>query len=268
MLRSRLVRDTVRVDGRGFRWRGTEVSRLEALSDAVFGFAITLLVVSLEPPRTFDQLLLAVRGFFTFAACFALLFMVWLNQYRWFRRYGLEDGVTVWLNAVLLFVIVFFVYPLKFVFGLVVANFMGAEVNVTRTAGGATVRVFTEAGQPQTMMLIFGGGYVAVFLLFALMYGHAWRRRDALRLDEVERWETRDNIRETLLHAGIGVLSAVVSLRFGAWMSGLVYMLIAPVMTVHGFISGAGRRRLDARLAQQHSASADTPPRDRETAPM
>ena len=29
-----------------FRRRGTEVTRLEALSDAVFGFAITLLVVS------------------------------------------------------------------------------------------------------------------------------------------------------------------------------------------------------------------------------
>ena len=63
MLRDRLVRDSARMDGRGFRWRGTEVSRLEALSDAVFGFAITLLVVSLEPPRTFDQLMQAVRGF-------------------------------------------------------------------------------------------------------------------------------------------------------------------------------------------------------------
>ena len=31
-----------------FRWRGGEVSRLEGLSDAVFAFAVTLLVVSLE----------------------------------------------------------------------------------------------------------------------------------------------------------------------------------------------------------------------------
>jgi hypothetical protein len=34
----------------GFRWRGRDVTRIEALSDAVFGFAITLLVVSLEVP--------------------------------------------------------------------------------------------------------------------------------------------------------------------------------------------------------------------------
>ena len=43
---------------RGFRLRGLgEVSRVEALSDGVIAFAITLLVVSLEVPRTFDQLL-------------------------------------------------------------------------------------------------------------------------------------------------------------------------------------------------------------------
>ncbi|HSU15130.1 TMEM175 family protein [Longimicrobium sp.] len=268
MLRQHLVQNAVRGDDSGFRWRGTEVSRLEALSDAVFGFAITLLVVSLEPPRTFDQLMVAVRGFFTFAACFALLFMVWLNQYRWFRRYGLEDAATVWLNAILLFVIVFFVYPLKFVFGLVVGKMMGGQGNLARLADGTVVPIFTAERQGVTMMLIFGGGYMAVFLIFALMYGHAWRRRDALRLDELERYETRDNIRETLMHAGIGVLSVALSLRFGSLEGGLTYMLVAPVMTAHGFISGAGRRRLVARLAREHADADTAPPREPQTAPM
>jgi len=34
-----------------FRWRSHEISRIEGLSDAVFAFAVTLLVVSLEVPR-------------------------------------------------------------------------------------------------------------------------------------------------------------------------------------------------------------------------
>ncbi|HEX6384557.1 MAG TPA: hypothetical protein VF177_07805 [Anaerolineae bacterium] len=46
----------------GFQWRSREVSRLEGLSDAVMGFALTLLVVSLEVPQTFDDLLYTMRG--------------------------------------------------------------------------------------------------------------------------------------------------------------------------------------------------------------
>lgn len=62
---------------RGFRWRGGEISRLEGLSDAVFAFAVTLLVVSLEVPETFNELLRVLRGFFAFAVCFSILFWVW-----------------------------------------------------------------------------------------------------------------------------------------------------------------------------------------------
>ena len=36
-----------------FRWRGREVSRVEGFTDAVFAFAVTLLVVALEVPHTF-----------------------------------------------------------------------------------------------------------------------------------------------------------------------------------------------------------------------
>ena len=35
-----------------FRERGTEILRIEALSDAVFAFSVSLLVVSLEVPQT------------------------------------------------------------------------------------------------------------------------------------------------------------------------------------------------------------------------
>src|SRR5215831_13157659 len=101
-----------------FRWRGGEITRLEAFCDVVFGFALTLLVVSLEVPRNYQELMAALRGFVPFAACFAQLILIWRAHYRFSRRYGLEDPYTVFLNVVLLFLVLFYVYPLKFVFTL------------------------------------------------------------------------------------------------------------------------------------------------------
>src|SRR6266446_6101646 len=88
MIREKLI-DKGIGDNKKFRWRSHEISRTEGLSDAVFGFAITLLVVSLEVPKTFGELMQTMRGFGAFAISFTLLFMVWFNQYKFFRRYGL-----------------------------------------------------------------------------------------------------------------------------------------------------------------------------------
>src|SRR4026207_1732596 len=100
----------------GFRMRGQDVTRLEGFSDAVFGFALTLLVVSLEVPRSYDELMGIMSGFMPFACCFALLIWIGHEHNMFFRRYGLQDGVTVFLNGSLLFVVLFYVYPLKFMF--------------------------------------------------------------------------------------------------------------------------------------------------------
>ena len=97
-----------------FRKRSHEVSRLEAFSDVIFGFAISLLVVSLEAPKSHQQLFEMVHGFVPFAICFFLFIDFWHEHYTFFKRYALEDNTTIVLNAILLFVILFYVYPLKF----------------------------------------------------------------------------------------------------------------------------------------------------------
>jgi uncharacterized membrane protein len=90
-----MLRDAIRNHAaKGFRHRGGEIARIEGLSDAVFAFAVTLLVVSLEVPKTFNELAAIMRGFVSFAICFTLLMRVWYEQYVYFRRYNLQDTGT------------------------------------------------------------------------------------------------------------------------------------------------------------------------------
>ena len=230
----------------GFHWRGGEISRLEGFSDAVFAFAVTLLVVSLEVPRTFHELTEAMRGFPAFAVCFALLIVIWREHYVFFRRYGLQDAGTLWLNAALLFVMLFYVYPLKFLFTLVLAPLTGTPTEV-RLPGGGTEAVIENAQVP-SLFLIYGTGIIVLYALLALMYAHAYRRRDVLALTPVEVFDTRASIRSHLLAAGIGATSAILAMLLPLRLVGLagyVYFLFGPVLALHGTWTGRTRRRLE-----------------------
>jgi uncharacterized membrane protein len=250
MIREKLI-DKAVGDPNKFRWRSHEISRIEGLSDAVFAFAVTLLVVSLEVPKTFDELMRAMRGFGAFAICFALLFVVWFNQYKFFRRYGLQDGLTIIMNAVLLFVVLFYVYPLKFVFTFLIDLFTGGHGEV-RLPNGTVQAMVENADQVAKLMTIFGIGYVAVFGVFALLYWHAYRKRAQLDLTELESFDTRTDIRESLLNVSIGVVSLAFAVFGGAafaGLSGMTYMLTPVVMTLHGTLNGRRRRKLETAVS-------------------
>lgn len=162
MLRGALIRKKAKVGGE-LGWRSFEVSRIEGLSDAVFAFAVTLLVVSLESPRTVSELYQTMHGFLPFAITFAMLFQIWYAQFLWFRRHGLEDTTTVLLNGVLLFVVLFYVYPLKFLFTYL-ADLLTGGNGMAHLADGRTVPILA-ARDAVPMMVIYD--------VFILLYAHA-----------------------------------------------------------------------------------------------
>jgi uncharacterized membrane protein len=224
------------------------VSRIEGLADAVFGFALTLLVVSLEVPNTFDEMLATMRGFFAFAISGWLLYTVWFDHYMFFRRYGLQDNITMNLSAVLLFVVLFYVYPLKFLFTALMDELLGFSTKVGSSTGDVVETI--QAGQWPLLVALFGVGFVVVQLVFLLLYLRAYALRDALKLDAYEASITRQEIQGYLLLAGVGLASIAISLLGGEEtisLAGWVYLLIWPLMTIHGYIM-ARRRRQSASL--------------------
>jgi hypothetical protein len=233
-----------------FRWRGGDVSRLEALTDGIFGFAITLLVVALEVPHTFDELLVAMRGFPAFAISFGVLAGVWYKHVIFFRRYGLQTRTIVRLNWVLIFVVLFYVYPLKFLFTLAAGLSGGATADGHM---GATIR----DAQVPALMIIYGLGYAAVSFVMALLYRHAYGKRRELALDPVEVVLTRQGLAENAWLGVIGLLSAVVAAVLPgsrAGNAGWVYLSIVPCMFVMGKMY---EKRVAALLAQGAKPAAD-----------
>ena len=215
-----------------FRWRAGEITRLEAFCDVIFGFAITLLVVSLEVPHSYAELMADMRGFLPFAACFAQLIMIWRTHYKFSRRYELEDPYTVFLTIVLLFLVLFYVYPLKFLFSLLFSPLTGAEVHGQ-----------FEWHEASSLMRIYAAGFAAVFGLFVLMYIHAYRLRQELDLNPVEVLSTRISMHENAILALIGLTSLCIAMKSPEW-AGWIYCLIGPLLGVHGVIYGRRLRRL------------------------
>lgn len=222
---------------RYFRWRAGEITRLEAFCDVVFGFALTLLVVSLEVPHSYAELAGAMRGFVPFAICFAQLALIWYTHYKFSRRYGLQDAYTVFLNLVLLFVVLFYVYPLKFLFTLLFNEVTRAPKLEPMSFHNASV-----------LMRIYGIGFAAVFALFVLLYRHAYVFRHALELNELEVYETKVSLRENAAMMIFGVVSFFVSFKSPS-RAGELYAFISVFFWIYGSISGKHKRMLAKKLA-------------------
>ena len=192
-----------------FELRGQQMNRIEAVSDVVFGFALTLLVVSLQPPRTYSDLINVMRGFPAFALTFAVLMAVWARHYYFFRYYGLDDFATIVLNTLLLFLVLFYVYPLKFFVSVFLANIwfrplIGVQNQISEVPGGlGTLMVWDDQ---RGLVMIFASGFAAIYCVFGAMYWHAYRMREALRLSAFETAHTTTSIQSQILNAGVGLL--------------------------------------------------------------
>lgn len=206
--------------------RNFEIQRIETFSDGVFAFAVTLLIVSLEVPKSFEELLTTMRGFFAFGISFLLLVMIWNEQHRFFRNYGLDDVWTITLNGTLLFIVLFYVYPLKFLFTLMFSDQIYGE-----NKSPFTIR----QSQMPMLMMIYALGFMAIYTLFFLMYLHASRKSVKLGLSPVEKFDCRTGMYRILIMVLAGFASFTTALLLDndrAGLAGFMYFLIGPAVGI------------------------------------
>ena len=132
--------------------------RIEAFSDGVFAFAATLMVVNFDMDSNLTLTKSTGTGFLSFFVTFFVLVALWWVHYNFFRRTNYVDNWIIALNAILLFVVLYYVFPLK---NLVISG-MGEGV---KTREGLA-----------SLFAMYGIGFLLIFLCLSLMYYRAFRK--------------------------------------------------------------------------------------------
>jgi hypothetical protein len=185
-----------------FRVRGKDISRVEGLSDAVFGFAITLLAISLEVPKTSAEVLHALRGVGSFAITFLMLF-----------------------SMALLFVLLLFIYPLKFITGVMYESLL-ARIGLGLPGFHRTIPFPDRDVAP--LFAAYGFGFATVFGVFSLMYRHAYSLRESLQLNDVEVFDTLE------------VIGSTTKVCFLGLALGVTYLIAAALPAYAGTVQNVG----------------------------
>lgn len=192
------------------------ISRIEAFSDAVFAFAATLLVVSVSSDSTDSIIAIDFKLFTGFAISFFVLVTLWYLHYNFFRRTDYMDNLIIVINAVLLFVVLYYVFPLK---TLINSWFSSQGMTPDKLAG---------------IFELYGLGFALIFLCLSLMYFRAYQKTKQL--------SAAFHLLFYVRHFGIFVIVAILSmviayLQIGInyGLPGILYSLLGPFCAVHSY---------------------------------
>lgn len=213
-----------------FQNRGKEIFQVEALSDAVFAFSVSLLVASLEVPKTFDELKSIAAGAIPFFATVTMIFFFWYRQYLFFRRYGLNDFRTILLNLVYLAVILFYVYPLKFLFSVLISYWSG--IDFAPKIGEKNLAFLSSEEFPQ-LIILFSIGYFLIWSIIYLSYRHVLPKAVSLHLNQYELLFTQKESTGAIWNAVIGMIALLFAWLHLQLLASLCYIFIPVVMVIN-----------------------------------
>ena len=193
--------------------RGAQMTRLETFTDAAFAFAVTLLAISIDQiPSNYPELVETLKGAPAFLASFALLILYWRGHHVWSQQYGLDDLTSVILTAVLVSLILIYVYPMKILFSLAFSSMSDGWF-----PSNFDLDFVSEF---PSLVTIYGVGFLLLNLSISSLYFHAWRQRKALDMDSHEAFDTLAEAIAWIFVASVALLSIILVWTLpGGWAS-------------------------------------------------
>jgi uncharacterized membrane protein len=180
-------------------------ARLEAFSDGVFGFAITLLVLGVQVPSlgTVNDaelrvaLLQALSQLVPYVTSFATIGIIWLNHHAMFDSVERVEHRTLMLNLLLLLVVTFIPYP---------------------------TAVLSRYGALPSSTFLYGCTLTALGFTYSLLWRHiSSKGLTSIRTDAKQ---VRTRFRRNLVGAVAYPAATVTALRFPR-VSVIIYFMVA-----------------------------------------
>lgn len=183
------------------RW---DTGRTEAFSDAVFAFAITLLVLDLQVPESeFSHLWRGIAhqwpSYLGYATSFLTVGGIWLAHHGIFRRVQYANRRVMQVNLLLLLAVAFLPFPTRLV----------AEAIRNPDAERAAV-------------IFYGGWLLVISLLLSALWASVASDRDLLK-PEVSQKE-------------VAAIARATTPNLGLYLAVIVLAFIAPKVAAFGYL--------------------------------
>ena len=219
--------------------RGENMTRIEAFVAAAFAFAVTMMVISVGSiPHSMQEFVDATRQIPSFTASCATLIWIWHNHAIWCRRYGLEDGMTILLSSSLIILVLTYIYPLRLI--------MQALFNAISNGYFPMEFQFEQVWEIRFMFAFYAIGFFLLCLNFVALYLYAIIKKESLRLNNSEIFDSQTEVYMWLS----GTVICIISLIFSLWLpndllgfSGYVLFVLFPTLTAIKFYRAAKRSR-------------------------
>lgn len=189
-------------------------SRLEALSDGVFAFAATLMVVDIGSSTELISFKKELPNFISFAASFFIMMALWKVHYNFFRRTNYVDNWIIAINMLFLFTVLFYIFPVK--------SLLDSALNQAQMS----IDDFSNLFQ------IYSLGFTMMFGSFSLLYFRAYKKDKEIDNPFRLLFYTR----HFFIFVIVGLISVVmanlqIGLKIGA--PGFIYGLLGPFCYFH-----------------------------------
>ncbi len=210
------------------RPRGLEASRIDNLTDAVFGIAITLLIFNLENPNSFETLLRFTQTLPAFLLSISFIVLIWREHLSFSRIYAFNDTWLVILNTLFIGLVIFYVYPLRFL-----------TIFLTNFFFGSHVQLGLKAEEVPELMIYYGSIVSALYFVLFFFHLRAYGIREKIDLNAYEVWFTRQQLIRLGIMFTVPILSVAVaallkdySPALAGIMGGMTYNLYVPAMII------------------------------------